>query len=595
MIERPQRVEHPGQPVAIVGRLGAMDGGDRVCAGAVPGGRLAEPRCGIPHLEQYVGHHIADEHRPLREPLGGEVGHRLLCRSEAEVRGMVRQYAVVLLGHPPVERPEAGFEVSQRQMNLDGCDGCGERRVRVAVDEDPIGSMFREGGLEGAEHRTGLRSVAAGPDSEMHVRRGDAEILEEDIAHDRVVVLARVDDDVLHAAFPGRPRDRREFDELGTGSDDADDPHGRRVYKVVSMRPGVDLIIAVHSTGRPVSRAVRSALADPRDDVRVTVVCHDIDEREIAAMLGPLVSDQRVRLIEHRDGIRSPSGPFNAGLDASTAPWVSIMGSDDELDAGALAHWSAVARRQRADIVLPRIVLVGPGSQRIVVATPPSRPFRRARLDGVRDRLAYRSAPLGMLRRELIGDLRFGGGLPRGEDVLFSSRLWYSDASIAITRGPAYRVHDDARDRVTLRPDPIGGTLAFIEEVVTDRIIRALPTEARLALGMKLVRVNVLGEFVNRPTPDRWIDTERDALHAVVQSVMELAPEIVNVLPRADRSVLDALPASSGVNAVELLAIARARRAFASPAALLPRSITYALHREAPLRFIAASVLARRR
>ena len=98
---------------------------------------------------------------------------------------------------------------------------------------------------------------------------------------------------------------------------------------------GVDLVIAVHTPTRPIARAVRSALSAGRS-ARVTVVCHNVDRADIAAVLDGLADDDRVRLIELRDGLFSPSGPFNAGLDAADATWVSIMGSDDELEPGAL-------------------------------------------------------------------------------------------------------------------------------------------------------------------------------------------------------------------------------------------------------------------
>lgn len=360
------------------------------------------------------------------------------------------------------------------------------------------------------------------------------------------------------------------------------------------MQPRVDVIIAVHDDRRPIARAAGSILRGSEGDVRVIVVCHDLPRAAIEDALGSLASDERLRLIEHRDGVRSPSGPFNAGLDSSVAEWVSIVGSDDELEPGAIAHWSAVARRHDADLVLPRMVRVSRAGGHTVVATPPSRPGRRARLDGVRDRLAYRSAPLGLMRREFVGCLRFGEGLPQGEDVRFSSKLWFSDASIAIARGPSYLVHDDAEDRVTLQPRPIASTLAFVSDVISDDLLRSLPVAARRALGVKMLRVNVFGEFLNRPDESRWTLSERDDLDHVVRRICDFAPGALDVLPRADRAVLDALPSGSGVGAQRLLRLARTRRAFGTPRTLLPRDLSHVLDREAPLRFIAGSLAARR-
>lgn len=351
--------------------------------------------------------------------------------------------------------------------------------------------------------------------------------------------------------------------------------------------PAVDLIIAVHSVERPIARAVRSVLDGSGDEVRVTVVCHDLEATAVADRLGELMLDARLRLIEHRDGIRSPSGPFNAGLDAAEAEWLAIMGSDDELEPGAAAAWLGRARQTGSAAVLPRIVRRG--VRDTVVATPPARAGRRDRLDGVLDRLSYRSAPLGLLRRDLVGDLRFGGALPQGEDVLFSARLWFAGEPIALAPGPAYLVHDDARDRVTMAPRPVGETLAFVEEVLDDRWFRTRPAGVRFALAAKLLRVNVLGEFVNRPRAADWTPDERDDLARLVRGILDAAPSVIEVFPIADRRLLEALPSDSGVDAARLLALARARRAFGQPRTLLTRSPFRLLHREAPLRFMTAS------
>lgn len=82
-----------------------------------------------------------------------------------------------------------------------------------------------------------------------------------------------------------------------------------------------------------------------------------------------------------------------------------------------------------ADAVLARIE----SADGTLTRTPPARPRRRHRLDPVRDRLAYRSAPLGLLRRATIErlGLRFPTGLSTGEDLPFTTRLW--------TAGPVCR------------------------------------------------------------------------------------------------------------------------------------------------------------
>src|SRR5690606_32966540 len=106
-------------------------------------------------------------------------------------------------------------------------------------------------------------------------------------------------------------------------------------------------------------------------------------------------ADTRVRLISLIDGIPSPAGPINAGLDAATAPFTSLLGSDDLYEPGAIDAWLEVQRRGRADVVIPRVSTHSGNTLR----TPPTRPFRTHRLDGVRDRLSYRTVQLGLVSR----------------------------------------------------------------------------------------------------------------------------------------------------------------------------------------------------
>src|SRR4051794_36416770 len=137
----------------------------------------------------------------------------------------------------------------------------------------------------------------------------------------------------------------------------------------------VDAIVAVHDPSRPVDRAVASLTRSglhPGTELRITVVCHNVAADHFDRRLEPFRSDG-LRVITLSDGIRSPAGPFNAGIDAAAARYVSILGSDDHLEDGALAHWLARAERDGADAVIAPEAHANGG----VVRTPPVRPFHR--------------------------------------------------------------------------------------------------------------------------------------------------------------------------------------------------------------------------
>jgi len=357
-----------------------------------------------------------------------------------------------------------------------------------------------------------------------------------------------------------------------------------------SREPDVDLVIAVHSAERRVEDAVGSVLRGTRGDVRVTVVCHGLPAGDIAARLGALADDARVRLVRHDDGVRSPAGPFNAGLALATGTFTSVMGSDDTLEPGAVDSWLALAARFRADVVVARLRHASGAG----VPTPPVRPTRRGPLDGVRDRLSYRSAPLGLVRRERFGGLRFTEGLAVGEDIPYVTRLWFSGARVLLDRrGPAYLIGAEATDRVTLAPRPVADELAYVPALLDDPWFAARSTDERLALVVKLLRVQVFGAVAGRPDPMWWTTAERADLARLTGDLVRAAPEVRRVLSRADGTLLDAIMDPASLPGA-LLEASAARRRFGRPATLLPAALAAVLHREAPMRWAAASWLVAR-
>lgn len=351
----------------------------------------------------------------------------------------------------------------------------------------------------------------------------------------------------------------------------------------------VDLVIAVHDPQRRIERAVGSALNGTRSGIRVTVVCHNTDGSAVRERLAAFADDDRLRFLDLDDGIPSPSGPFNLGMDAATAEFTSIMGSDDELEPGAIDSWLALARRARADVVIAAERIAG-GPR---VPTPVARPLRRTRLDGVRDRLAYRSAPLGLLSRARFGELRFPAGFSSGEDIEFVTAVWYSGAEIAFDRhGPAYVIHADAPSRSSTTVRPLTTDAVILDSLFASPQFGALGERERLALVVKLFRVNVIGWVANRPLEAHWSPDDRSRLAAAIEQCRRAAPGAERLLSRLDRALLD-MASAPGTPTSELLSAASARRSRARPAALLPRRLRDAGRREAPLRFTIASALVR--
>ncbi|UNX55733.1 glycosyltransferase [Georgenia sp. TF02-10] len=364
--------------------------------------------------------------------------------------------------------------------------------------------------------------------------------------------------------------------------------------------PDVDVVIALHDLTRPVARAAASVLDDGArggadgagggggdgDDgrVRVTIACHELAPADVAAAL-PTDLRGRVRLLEVRDGLASPSGPFNAGLDAATGRYVAIMGSDDYLEPGAVRAWARRADAAGADVLLAPLR----HQSGEPIPTPRVRPGHHRRLHPVKDRLAYRTAPLGLLRRTVLDEhgLRLTPGMRAGGDVALTVRLWSLPVRVDLaTRAPAYVVGADAHTRVTTAVRGVDEELHAWDHLLRQDFFAALDPAWRRAVAIKAVRIHLLGAARRRPRPEMWHDGEAAWLADLTRRWVAVAPGVLTPQARADRDLIDVmLGPSTGAD----LAAAAARRARAGRVdQVLARDLAGNLDRESVLRHYVA-------
>lgn len=343
--------------------------------------------------------------------------------------------------------------------------------------------------------------------------------------------------------------------------------------------PLVDVIIPVHSPTRPIDRAVGSILLHTLADVRVNVVAHNISVDVIRENLKTFADDSRVRLLHLEDGIHSPAGPMNFGLDHATAQFVSVMGSDDEFAPGAIDSWLKIQRDGSADFVIAQIRNVG-GS---LVPSPPTRPGRRLNLDGVKDRLSYRSAPLGLLSRDSFAHLRFPERLLSGEDLPFVSEIWFTAEKIAFDRsGPEYLVHADAIDRVTSEPRPVKNDFAFLELIFDAKWAKTLTKSEKQAIGIKLIRMHLFDAIVNR-SKNGMTEAEKFELSQVARRISQWSLGSEKFLSLIDRKVFDGI-ALGNSSIEEMMSLIEKRWNYRSLDVLVTKNPVYFFHRQGPLR-----------
>jgi len=357
--------------------------------------------------------------------------------------------------------------------------------------------------------------------------------------------------------------------------------------------PRVDVVVACHDLSRPIERAVHSILLDPRSEplARVTVVAHGLPASTIEERLSGIPGSWRV--VEFSDGVRSAAGPFNFGLSLADADYCAVMGSDDFLESGALRHWLVRADAGGADAVLAPIRIDGLP----VMPNPLPRLGRSTRLDAAKDRLFYRTAPLGLIRTASMRrmGLRMIEGVRVGEDFEFGIRLFSLSDRIDLAEGsPCYVIGTDARERTTLAPMRLEEDLAAVTRLLDERIPYELPPTHRRALVVKLIRVSILGKATSRPRADDWADdAEVRFLRDLLGRMLAVHPRALSVFNLQDRSVLDAL-ANEATRANISVAVARATRA-GRYRRWMTRNPIYAFGRESTLRRYVLYTLRRQR
>ncbi|WP_052193576.1 glycosyltransferase [Microbacterium sp. ZOR0019] len=355
--------------------------------------------------------------------------------------------------------------------------------------------------------------------------------------------------------------------------------------------PTVDMIVAVHDTRRNIRRAVGSIVDVEDPTIRAFVVCHNLTRAEVEKELAPLIDARpgRIRIEVLADGIPSPSGPFNFGMAASDATYVGIMGSDDELDSDAISQWRSRAEATQADAVIAKVVR---GPLRNLVRSPPKRLWRTGTLDFARDRLSYRSAPLGLMRRDAISrlDLRLLDGARNGGDLPFVTRLWLGGKIVPASGLAAYVEHADAPVRVTHVAKPVAEELTAIRATLDDVVVQRMGVSERTALATKMLRRNLTDSVRKRNGGSAFTVEDCAAMAEFIGRIDAFSPSARHMLSRAQARMFEELTRPEPDLAVVAEHDAASNR-YRTLDAILPARTKYLLHPQGQPRFMAATAL----
>ena len=148
---------------------------------------------------------------------------------EAQGGDHVGANPVRLLRHRAVEAPQSRFEVGDLDSQLRRAERRADGGVDVARDDHQVGALGAQHRLESLQDARDLLRVASRPDPQKVVRLRNAELVEEDLGHQPVVVLPGVDDrgGPIGKALAHRSDHRRHLDQVRPRSDYVEDPHRR--------------------------------------------------------------------------------------------------------------------------------------------------------------------------------------------------------------------------------------------------------------------------------------------------------------------------------------------------------------------------------
>lgn len=365
----------------------------------------------------------------------------------------------------------------------------------------------------------------------------------------------------------------------------------------------IHAVIPLHDTDRPFRRTVaslldqRTSLAAVGARLRISIICHNIAVETVRSALGAGFADDVV--LEHFvDGVFSPAGPKNHALSRTAAEFVTFVDSDDYLEPGALSDWISRAEATGADAVLAPI-RTPEGS---ILATPGLRPTKPTVLDPVRDGLATRSLPYGLLRTAAMRRIgfRFTEGLRVGEDLEPTLRLLFSDCIITYPYGgAAYNQTDDAAaGRVTAGVAPLREEFRWLEHLAKKEWLLALPLTHRRSIALKLMRIHGVGALLRRgdaitqgargslsasiDADTLWNAAEQEAWLAVQRTIEALAGGELAALSRRDAQL--AAAAGATTNPADLAAASSRHRSPNRRAELLTNRLSSVLTHDAIIR-----------
>jgi glycosyltransferase involved in cell wall biosynthesis len=257
--------------------------------------------------------------------------------------------------------------------------------------------------------------------------------------------------------------------------------------------PRISVILPVHNRADVLPRAIQSVVEQELQDFELIVI--DDGSTDDSAQVVESFGDERIQLIKLGTN-RGPSAARNVGIQASRAPLLGFLDSDDSYLPNKLAQVVAeFERRPELDLLVDSFMKVQESGKRLLRRNRPTRDpqqFRRALFT----RRLWKATPAITVRRETIVRAGlFDESLRWLED--FDLLIRISDfASCAASDAVLWTKHWDA-DAISGGEDMVAANVELVRrhpDYLTVREYRpGLVYILRLALWRRLKRRDVAG------------------------------------------------------------------------------------------------------
>jgi glycosyltransferase involved in cell wall biosynthesis len=295
--------------------------------------------------------------------------------------------------------------------------------------------------------------------------------------------------------------------------------------------PLVSVIVPVYNPGRQIDECIRSLLSQtlPREELELIFV-DDGSTDDTPARLDALAAEHPHVKVEHIPNSGWPGKPRNVGMDMATGEYLFFVDNDDWLEDDALEQLVAMAREDRAEIVIGKVVGHGKRVPRSIF----ERNLHGVALDNAPELLMLLS-PHKLLRRDFVerNGLRFPEGRRRLEDHVFVVAAYFAAERISVLADrPIYHwVRHEEQPGASYEQFNPAGYYGNVREVLDIVEANTEPGPWRDKLLTHWYRGKMLGRVGGR----RWRRRDEEWRHAVYEEVRKLA------LERFDDSIHDRL------------------------------------------------------